>query len=59
MKFERGVVIAEKLPANTEMIGEAMPLLADASNKPIRDFLDTHGEHLKKALVEKVLCGQK
>lgn len=59
MKFERGVVIAERLPANTEMIGEEMPLLADASNNHIRDFLDTHGEHLKKALVEKVLCGQK
>jgi hypothetical protein len=57
MKFERGVVIAERLPANTEMIGEEMPLLTDASNNHIRDFLDKNGEHLKAALLEKVLCG--
>ena len=59
MKFERGLVIAERLPAKTEMIGEAMPLHSDASNKHIRDFLDKNGNHLKKALVEKILWEEK
>lgn len=59
MKFEKVLPVVAHLPVDTKMIGEAMPLLTDASNKPIREFLATHGEHLKKALVEKVLCGQK
>ena len=57
MIFEKGFKIAEYLPAETDMIGEAMPLNTDASNKHIRDFLNQNGNDLKKALVDKVLCG--
>jgi len=57
MKFEKEIPVADKLPADTVMVGEEMSILADASNKHIREFLVKNGEHLKSALVEKVLCG--
>ncbi len=57
MIFEKGILITDKLTADTVMIGEDMPIETDASNKHIRDFLDKNGEHLKAELVEKVLCG--
>ena len=59
MKFEKVLPVVAHLPADTKMIGEAMPLLTDASNKPIREFLNKHGEHLKKALVEKLIWQEK
>ena len=59
MKFEPYLPIADYLPKDTEMTGEAMPLLTDASNKPIREFLDEHGNHLKKELVEKIKWQEK
>jgi len=59
MKFEPWLPIADYLPEDTKMTGEAMSLLTDASNKPIREFLDKHGEHLKKALVEKIKWEEK
>ena len=40
MKFEKVLPVVAHLPADTKMIGEAMPLLTDASNKPIREFLN-------------------
>ena len=57
MTFERGFMVAEQLPENTEMIGEAMPLDTKENNDHIRDFLNKNGEHLKKELLDKVLCG--
>ena len=57
MKFEKNIPVADQLPADTQMIGEAMPIDTDTSNKHIRDFLDKNGDHLKAKLVEKVLCG--
>lgn len=57
MNFEKGIQVVQKLPADTVMIGEDMPIETDASNKHIRDFLDKNGEHLKAKLVERVLCG--
>jgi len=59
MKFEPCIPIADYLPEDTEMTGEAMPLHSDGSNKHIRDFLDKNGNHLKKALVEKILWEEK
>jgi|TARA_B100000035_G_C20705528_1_gene424573 hypothetical protein len=57
MKFERGFMVADKLPEETEMVGEAMPLLTVEDNTHIKDFLDKNGHHLKKELLDKVLCG--
>ena len=57
MKFEKVIPVADRLPADTVMIGEDMPIETDASNKHIREFLNKNGNHLKAALVEKVLCG--
>ena len=52
MIFEKGILIADKLNADTVMVGEDMPIETDASNKHIRDFLDKNGEHLKQELLE-------
>jgi hypothetical protein len=57
MKFEKTIPVADRLPADTEMIGEAMPLDTKENNDHIRDFLNKNGEHLKKELLDKVLCG--
>ncbi len=57
MTFKRGLPIADKLPADTEMNGEAMPLLSVEDNTHIKDFLDKHGHHLKQELMEKIACG--
>ena len=57
MKFEKGVNIADYLPAETEMVGEAMPLDTKENNDHIRDFLNKNGNDLKKQLMDKVLCG--
>jgi len=59
MKFEHWIPIVDYLPEETIMNGEAMPLLTDASNKHIREFLNKHGEHLKKELVEKIKWEEK
>ncbi len=57
MKFEKEIPVADRLPADTVMVGEDMHIETDASNKHISDFLDKNGKHLKAELVEKVLCG--
>ena len=57
MKFEKGFNIADYLTAETEMVGEAMPLDTKENNDHIRDFLNKNGNDLKKELLDKVLCG--
>ena len=51
MKFEKGMPIADVLPAETEMVGKAMPLDTKENNDHIKEFLKGK-EHLKKELLE-------
>lgn len=57
--FERGLNIKDKLPDDTEMVGEAMPLTTDEQevNRPLREFLGDK-PHLKEMLLESILKEQ-
>jgi|DEB0MinimDraft_4_1074332.scaffolds.fasta_scaffold278869_2 hypothetical protein len=57
VKFKKDLHIAEVLPEDTVMVGEAMPLTTNAfeTNNKITEFLKGR-EYLKKMLVEKI-CG--
>ena len=55
MEYIKGIKVAEKLPANHEMIGEEAPLMTNqfAVNAKITEFLKGK-EYLKKMLVDKL-----
>jgi len=51
MMFEKGMTIADILPADTEMVGTAMPLDTKENNDHIKEFLKGK-EYLKQELLE-------
>ena len=51
MMFEKGMPIADVLPADTEMVGTAMPLNTKENNDHIKEFLKGK-EYLKQELLE-------
>ena len=57
VNFKKGIQVADILPEDTIMVGEAMPLTTDEfeTNNKISEFLKGK-EYLKKMLVKKI-CG--
>ena len=51
MKFEKGMQIADVLPAETEMVGTAMTLNTKENNDHIKEFLKGK-ENPKQELLE-------
>jgi hypothetical protein len=49
--FQKGMPIADVLPADTEMVGTAMPLNTKENNDHIKEFLKGK-EYLKKELLK-------